>query len=122
MALEGLKLIAAPKKQILDETGKRRARLIMQIDKQVYFVGQEKEGRQNRGRWWTKDADGHPVLAIKYGKVPLELGKGKHAVACETLDHVVDALKVARAAVAEGKFDDQLQSISAKVRSRFNKG
>ncbi|WP_137113317.1 hypothetical protein [Mesorhizobium sp. GR13] len=121
MALEGLKLVATPKKLTLDEVGKRRARLLSQIDKQVNFANQQKEGRTNRGRWWTIDDSGKPLLAIMYAKVPLELGKGKHAIACEDFDHVIEALKIAREAVQTGQFDDQLKAISEGVRRRFKK-
>ncbi|OHV70762.1 hypothetical protein LCM4577_00865 [Mesorhizobium sp. LCM 4577] len=122
MAFEGLKLVAAPKQLPNDPASKRRQRLIMQIDHQLYMAEPENVGRKFRGRWWTVDLDGKPILAIKYGKVPLELAKGKHAIACADMPAVVDALKKAREAAIEGTFDGQLATASEQVRARFKKG
>ncbi|TIW03840.1 MAG: hypothetical protein E5V77_02315 [Mesorhizobium sp.] len=122
MAFEGLKLVAAPKQAPSDPASKRRQRLIMQIDHQLYMAEPENVGRKFRGRWWTIDLDGKPTLSIKYGKVPLELAKGKHAIACADMAGVVDALKKAREAAIEGTFDSQLATVSEQVRARFKNG
>jgi hypothetical protein len=122
MALEGLKLVQAPKRNSPDPVTQRRLRLVMQVEKQVTLVESHKQGRKPRGRWWFMDPDGKPILAIKYGKVPLELAKGKHAIACDDMDDVIDALHKAKAATLDGTFDAQLTTISAEVRSRFKKG
>ncbi|WP_027040238.1 hypothetical protein [Mesorhizobium ciceri] len=122
MAFEGLKLVATPKQEASDPASKRRQRLVMQIDHQLYMAEPENQGRKFRGRWWTIDLDGKPTLAIKYGKVPLELAKGKHAIACTDMTGVVDALQKARAAAVDGTFDGQLATVSEQVRARFRKG
>jgi len=121
MAFEGLKLIAAPKREVLDASGKRRQRLVMQIDNQLYMAEPDNRNRKFRGRWWTIDIDGKPTLTIQYGKSPLELAKGKHAIACADMDDVIAALKKAREIAVEGTFDSQLEAISEKVRTRFKK-
>lgn len=122
MAMEGFKLVQAPKKFTPDPDTKRRLRLIMQIDKQLTLVEAHKQGRKSRGRWWDMLPDGKPILSIKYGKVPLELAKGKHAIACDDMDDVAEALQKARHVALEGTFDAQLTAISEQVRSRFKKG
>ena len=122
MAFEGLKLVAAPKPTANDPASRRRQRLVMQIDHQLYMAEPENQKRKFRGRWWTVDLDGKPTLSIKYGKVPLELAKGKHAIACADMAGVTDALHKARQAAADGTFDIQLETVSEQVRARFQKG
>ncbi len=122
MVFEGWKLVPTPKRQELDPAGKRRQRLIMQIDKQLRFVESHNQGRKVRGRWWSIEPDGKPTLAIKYGKFPLELAKGRHGIACGDMNDVIAALEKAKTAVTDGAFDAQLEAISEKVRARFNKG
>jgi hypothetical protein len=121
MAFDGLKLVAAPKREVLDAAGKRRQRLVMQIDNQLYMAEPDNRNRKFRGRWWTIDIDGKPTLTIQYGKTALELAKGKHAIACTDMDDVIAALKKAREIAVGGTFDDQLATISSKVRERFQK-
>lgn len=122
MAFEGMKLVAAPKRDSSDPVAKRLARLIMQIDHQLYMAEPANRTQKFRGRWWTVDIDGKATLAIKYGKVALELAKGKHAIACANVDGVIEALKQARALALDGTFDSQLTAISEQVRARFKKG
>ncbi|MEI9429219.1 hypothetical protein [Mesorhizobium sp. Cs1299R1N3] len=122
MAFEGLKLVATPKQDASDPASKRRQRLVMQIDHQLYMAEPENVGRKFRGRWWTIGIDGKPTLAIKYGKIPLELAKGKHAFACPDIAGVTDALQKARVAAVDGAFDVQLATVSEQVRARFKKG
>lgn len=122
MAFEGMKLVAAPKREASDPTSKRLARLVMQIDRQLYMAEPSNRKAKFRGRWWTVDLDGKATLAIKYGKVALELAKGKHAIACADTDGVTEALRQARALALEGTFNSQLADISEQVRARFKKG
>ncbi|BAB51282.1 hypothetical protein [Mesorhizobium japonicum] len=122
MAFEGLKLVATAKQDASDPASKRRQRLVMQIDHQLYMAEPENLARKFRGRWWTIGIDGKPTLAIKYGKIPLELAKGKHAIACADIAGVTDALQKARVAAVDGTFDSQLASVSEQVRARFKKG
>lgn len=122
MAFEGFKLVAAPKREASDPASKRKQRLLMQIDHQLYMAEPENRLRKFRGRWWTTDAEGKLMLSIKYGKVPLELAKGKHAIACNDMDDLIEALKKAKAIAVDGTFDAQLATISGQVRARFKKG
>lgn len=121
MAFEGLKLVAAPKQKATDPASKRRQRLVMQIDHQMYMAQPSNQERKFRGRWWITDIDGKVTLTIQYGKSPLELAKGKHAIACNEMGDVIDALKKARDIAVEGGFDSQLAVISEQVRARFKK-
>ena len=121
MVFEGFNLVPTPKKEAIDPTTQRRRRMLMQIDKQIGFVESANQGRQPRGRWWTTDINGKITLAIKYGKTPLELSKGKHAIACDTMDAAKAALVQSKALVNDGVFDSQFKAVSEQIRSRFKK-
>ena len=52
----------------------RRSRLIRQIDAQVTLADQPStQSAPNRRCWWWIDGDGKYLLAIKYGRKPIEL-------------------------------------------------
>jgi hypothetical protein len=121
MGLDGLRLVAARQKPLLDSEAQRRKRLVSQIEKQITFVDQTAQGKNPRGRWWWADEDGKLVLSIKYGRTPLELAKGKQAIICETLADIVIALEKARAVALGGTFDPQLKVISDQIKKRFRK-
>lgn len=121
MKIEGLKLTTATKAVVSDPKIKSRNRLLMQIDRQVQMIDAEREGRKPRGRWWWREDDGTFRLPIKFGKVALEIAKGKNAIVCDNLDEMVVALGKLRKAVADGEFDQQIARISAELRKRLKK-
>ena len=121
MALNGLKLVDLSDKPVLSEAQRRRARLLNNIVKQIERTNGAAKGQKPRGIWWWKDADGKFVLPIKYGRHPLDLGKGKKAVLCDDLDAVIIALDKAEAAAIAGDFDVQLEQLSAEIRRGFDK-
>ena len=118
---DGLKLISAAPFKSTDPVTKRRERLVMQIDNQLRMCDPENIGRPFRGRWWSTLIQGGHTLEIRYAKTPLELSKGKHAIACETAEALRDGLQKARSAAVDGHFDKQLAIISEAVKLRFAK-
>lgn len=113
-------LVSAAKEQDPTPTQKRRDRLVMQIDKQISLVKHHQPGDKPRGRWWTLAFGNGPFLTIKYGRVPLELSKGKFAIACSDFEEMTSALNEARAGALAGEFDAQLEAIATKIRTTFN--
>jgi hypothetical protein len=66
--------------------------------------------------------DGKIYLQIKYGKLAIELGKGKFAIQCNSLEDVSSNLTIVETLVGKGEFDEILTSMSTEIRSRFEKG
>ena len=65
--------------------------------------------------------EGKIYLQIKYGKLPLELSKGKFAIQCGSLDDVSSNLQIVETLVNKGEFDVMLTSVSKEIRSKFDK-
>lgn len=65
--------------------------------------------------------DGKIYPQIKYGKVALELGKGKYAIQCNRLDDFAKNLKIVESLVNKGEFDSVLTTISKEIQSKFTR-
>jgi hypothetical protein len=51
----------------------------------------------------------------------LELGKGKFAIQCNSLDDVSSNLAIVETLVNKGEFDAMLGNMSKEIRSKFGK-
>ena len=71
---------------------------------------------------FNRPTGGKIYLQIKYGKMALELGKGKFAIQCNSLDDVISNLGIVETLVNKGEFDAMLTTISKDIRSKFAKG
>ena len=71
--------------------------------------------------WWWQDASGSYFVEVRYGRKPLELSKGKHAVRCDDLTGVEEALRLIRASALEGELDQKLEKAGSEFRARFSK-
>ena len=60
-------------------------------------------------RWWVEAVDGTVQLTVRYGAKPLELAKGKNAIALKSKDEVEDTLRKLQQAVLNGEFDTILE-------------
>ena len=56
-------------------------------------------------RWWVEAADGTVQLTVRYGAKPLELAKGKNAIALSSTAEVVGTLRNLQHAVLGGELD-----------------
>jgi hypothetical protein len=108
----------------------RRQRLIARIDRQMAVIQAQKAGatapkvgdsQKRVSPWYWLDETGAYFLAVQYGKQPLELGKGKFAVQCETIQAVEDALVAIREALIKGDFDATLTRAAKAIREKFHK-
>lgn len=122
MTLSDLTLIPTPVRTKPDATRQRRTRLCAQIDRQIDALKHLGDRRPFRGRWWVTSEGGQLALSIKYGKVPLELAKGKHAIQCDDADRAIAALEKIRHMVVAGEFDEQLKKLSDALKERLNRG
>ena len=116
-----LKLVSVTKPNYENPVVLRRDRLVSAINKQVELVKRYRLGEKTRGLWFWSDESGVLYLPIKYGKTVLELGKGKYAIECSTIDQVDDSLETVKSMVRRGDFDDVLKTTSEALRSKFLK-
>ena len=60
-------------------------------------------------RWWVEAADGTVQLTVRYGAKPLELAKGKNAIALNSVNEVEGTLRKLQLAVLGGELDAILE-------------
>lgn len=60
-------------------------------------------------RWWVEAADGTVQLTVRYGSKPLELAKGKSAIALNSKAEVEGTLRNLQHAVLGGELDAILE-------------
>jgi hypothetical protein len=60
-------------------------------------------------RWWVEAADGTVQLTVRYGAKPLELAKGKNAIALNSKAEVEGTLRKLQLAVLSGELDAILE-------------
>lgn len=98
----------------------RRGRLLRQIDTQISLSEQPaSQSMPDRRCWYWIDTDGKYLLAVKYGRKPIELAKGKFAIKCASVPDVKAALVKVREAVAAGEFDSALATMANEIRAKF---
>jgi len=95
--------------------------LLKSIRRQQALVETYKSGEKTFRTWFWMNEDGKIYLQIKYGKVALELGKGKYAIQCNSVDDVASNLLIVETLVNKGEFDAMLSTISKEIRSKFTK-
>lgn len=76
-----LKFVAAKKPGTVNAAVQRRQRLVRRIDQQISLIQNSKDGLLPRTSWVWVDDEGAYLLAIKYGRNPIELKKGSHFIA-----------------------------------------
>ena len=85
------------------------------------MVQSYKAGEKTQRTWFWMNEEGKIYLQIKYGKLSLELSKGKFAIQCGSLDDVASNLQIVETLVNKGEFDVMLTSVSKEIRSKFDK-
>lgn len=118
---QALALVPVNKPKNLNPIVQRRTRLLKSIRRQQGLVEAYRNGEKTNRTWFWFSEDGKIYLQIKYGKIALELGKGKFAIQCNSLDDVTSNLSIVETLVNKGEFDVMLTNISKDIRSKFNK-
>ena len=72
-------------------------------------------------RWWVENMDGTVTLTLRYGSKPIELAKGKNAIAVAGLDEVGKVLVGMKQAVFDGELDNILTSQAFYARKKTGK-
>ena len=119
---QALALVPVTKPKSINPVVQRRARLLKSIRRQQSLVELYKQGEKTHRTWFWMNEDGKIYLQIKYGKLALELGKGKFAIQCASVDDVASNLGIVESLVNKGEFDAMLGNMSKEIRSKFSKG
>ena len=119
---QALALVPVTKPKSINPVVQRRARLLKSIRRQQTLVELYKQGEKTHRTWFWMNEDGKIYLQIKYGKLALELGKGKFAIQCASVDDVASNLGIVESLVNKGEFDAMLGNMSKEIRSKFSKG
>ena len=118
---QALALVPVTKPKTLNPVVQRRTRLLKSIRRQQTMVQSYKAGEKTQRTWFWMNEEGKIYLQIKYGKLSLELSKGKFAIQCGSLDDVASNLQIVETLVNKGEFDVMLTSVSKEIRSKFDK-
>ena len=118
---QALALVPVTKPKTLNPVVQRRTRLLKSIRRQQTMVQSYKAGEKTQRTWFWMNEEGKIHLQIKYGKLSLELSKGKFAIQCGSLDDVASNLQIVETLVNKGEFDAMLTSVSKEIRSKFDK-
>jgi hypothetical protein len=118
---QALSLVPVSKPKSVNPVVQRRTRLLKSIRRQQLMVEAFKTGEKTHRTWFWMNEDGKIYLQIKYGKLALELGKGKFAIQCNSLDDVSANLTIVETLVNKGEFDAMLTNMSKEIRSKFGK-
>ncbi len=118
---QALALVPVTKPKTLNPVVQRRTRLLKSIRRQQTMVQSYKAGEKTQRTWFWMNEEGKIYLQIKYGKLSLELSKGKFAIQCGSLDDVSSNLQIVETLVNKGEFDVMLTSVSKEIRSKFDK-
>jgi hypothetical protein len=118
---QALVLVPILKPKTIDPVVQRRNRILKSIKRQKQLVEMFKIGEKTHRAWFWMNEGGQILLHIKYGKVTLELSKGKFAVQCSSMDDVTHNLGVIETLICKGEFDAMLGKVSQDIRSKFLK-
>lgn len=109
----------------------RRRKLADKIDQQISLASDpayaptkivtvtDGDGKQQRRevakrikRWWVTNSDGTAQLTVRYGSKPIELAKGKNAIACADVSEIGSILTQVKEAVLNGELDTALEGVT----------
>ena len=118
---QALALVPVNKPKNVNPVVQRRMRLLKSIQRQRVLLESYKAGEKTNRTWFWLNEDGNIYLQIRYGKVVLELSKGKYAILCNSIDDVASNLTIIENLVNKGEFDTLLSSASKVIRQKFTK-
>ncbi len=130
MNLSKLNLAPTKKPTARNAVTSRRQSILRSVEKQIYVCEQIEEGASDvydprtgrkQSTWFWLDDSGSYLLSIKYGKVELELAKGKYSVVCEDITDVKNSLNIVKDEIQRGEFDTALERHSKEIRKNFNR-
>jgi hypothetical protein len=98
----------------------RRNKFTSSIDQQITKIALFREGKRiSREAFWAEN--GEIFFALRYGKAPLELQKGKSTLKASSWDDLVDQLDQIKVVAVAAGLDEALSACAHAVRSNFSK-
>ena len=144
-ALNGLKLVAAVRINVMSPVQFRRNKLSAKLADQIALAKAIKDGttyaptrvRSVKDRitgevqtieqarkvrpWWFRAESGKTCVQLRYGSKLIDFAKGKNAIEVATESELVSVLDALKKAVEAGELDSQIEATSASVRKAFKK-
>src|ERR1700683_2854145 len=97
----------------------RRNKLTANIEQQIVKIGSFREGRRiSRQQFWIEPG-GIIYFALKYGKQPLEVEKGKSIRKAATFEDLTAQLEEIKIICLAGGLDAALATCASQVRDNF---
>ncbi len=119
MAKTSISLVSVQKPTANTPILQRRNIFTAGIEQQIVKIGGFREGaRISREAFWVDNA-GAIFFQLRYGKLPLELEKGKSTLKAATWDDLVAQLDEIKTITVAGGLDDALAACANAVRSNF---
>jgi hypothetical protein len=98
---------------------KRRNRFCANLDSQIVKVGLFREGKRiSREQFWV-DGAGVVFYALKYGKQPVEIERGKSTLKATNFDDLSEQLEHLKIITIAGGLDDALSAAANATRQNF---
>jgi len=142
--LTQLKLSNVKRSNNLSQVERQRNKLVGKIDEQIKLAEAQQQGKtftrtrwkiarnsdgttstveyvQRVRQWWWKTDNNKLFLNIRYGNKVIELAKGKGTIEVESVEQLIDTLKLVQDAASKGELDMHIAAASAAVRKRFTK-
>lgn len=144
-ALNGLKLVAAVRINVMSPVQFRRNKLSAKLADQIALAKATKEGatyapkrvRNVKDRitgevqsieqtrkvrpWWFRAESGKTCVQLRYGSKVLDFAKGKNAIEVVNEAELVSVLETLKKVVEAGEIDTQLEATSKAVRKAFKR-
>lgn len=97
----------------------RRNKLCASIEQQIAKIASFREGKRISLEAFWVDSSGVIYYALRYGKAPLELEKGKSTLKAATFDDLVEQLDQIKTIAVGGGLDQALAACADAVKSNF---
>jgi hypothetical protein len=99
----------------------KRQRLLEGLSKQRAEIERFSLGNWSPRMWFWADDSGKFLLEVRYAKKPLPISDGKSVILCQSLEDVAEKIEQLKAMVRAGELDQQLETASEAIRTRFKK-
>src|ERR1700752_2710372 len=98
---------------------KRRNRFCAQLDSEVVKIGLFRDGKRiSREQFWV-DGTGAVYHALKYGKQPVEIERGKSTLKASDFEDLLNQIEQLKVITVAGGLDEALSACANAVRSNF---